>query len=285
MPSGSHGGSGGSHSSGGSSFGGHSSHGGSFSSRPRGPMHFRWGRRVYVLPQKQSSIISKFIPWIVLSVFFAIFSSILLTSANYYLKKIRRDYDYYQDMIAVAEADENYIRTGYATDHFYNDDCGKWYFTYKIARDDSRGAWLEGYTYSCYTREEIKNYPIDSTITIVVNSKVVTDKTDSIPLHYKDMSIERDGEYTSNLKSKRIALTLVIISGLTFTTLIVVEIRLVVKYKQPAPSSTSNNNPTDTTANKSTTPNTKVFKRCEYCGKVSKDENAEKCPNCGAKLE
>lgn len=284
MPSGSHGGSSGSHSSGGSSFGGHSSRGGSsrsFGSGPRGPRRFRWGGRVYVLTDKHASRFSAFMSGIIISIFFAIIGFIILMSTNSYLKKIETDYYYYQDMISYAESHHEYLKTGYVTDHFYNYDCEKWYYTYKIARDDASGSWLEGYTYSCYTREEIKNIKIGSEIRIAVNSSYVTDKTDSIPLDYKNMPLSRDGEYVDNLGQKRIAILLLVISGSCCTLFIGLEIRLVVKHKQ-----LEHEFPTENTSSTSNQTNsTKVFKKCAYCGKVAKDENAHTCPHCGAELE
>lgn len=281
MPSGSHGGSSGSHSGGGSSSGGSGSggSGGIFSSRPQGPRSFRWRNRIYVLSEKQSSQLSSLKFGIIISIFFMLCSSFVLIGINQSLKKIKVDYYYYQDMITYAESHPEYLRTGYVTDHFYNENCEKWYFTYKIEQDDHPGYWLEGYTYSCYTREEIKNFKINSSIEIAVNSSYVTSKTDSIPLDYKNMPLTKDGEYAQYLKIKHISIGVLVVTGVLCIVFIGLEIHIVTKAKQLS-SSTSSTNKSTEQANL-----TKNSRKCAYCGQVVNNKYIEKCPYCGAKLE
>lgn len=286
MPSGSHGGSLGSHSSGGSSFGGGSRGGSSFGGgRPRGPRHFRWGRTVYVLPTRQSSILSILKIFILLSFMFAVFGLIFFMGSKQEIKKIETDYYYYQDMITHAEANPEYMKTGYVTDHFYNEDCDKWYYTYKIKREDMSmlEVYLDGYTYSCYTREEIKAIPIDSEIQIAVNTKVVTDKTDSIPLDYKDMPLERDGEYVDAMGERTLGKNLMIICGIAFVGLICVQVFIIAKYKQKKVDGEFGTPQSRDSIDSNQAPK-RTTKICDYCG-ATLDVNAKKCSSCGARLK
>lgn len=284
MPSGSHGGSSGSHSSGGSSSG--RSGGGGFStysSRSRVPRRFRWGRSVYIIPTKHAgklAIVSVLIPICFLALMFGF---IFFMTAKQEIKKIETDYYYYQDMIDNAESNPEYMKTGIVTDHFYNEDCDKWYYTYKIQRDDVDWVWLEGYTYSCYTREQVKQIPIDSVIQIAVNTRDVTGDTDSIPLDYKDMPLERDGEYVDAKGERTLGVWILIIGGIALGVDIIVGVVMVVKYKEKKVEGDFGTPMEREWINKMDNETKRTTKHCDYCGEIV-DINARKCPSCGARL-
>lgn len=300
MPSGSHGGSSGSHRSGGASFGGHGSSGSSGGShRGGGPNNhggphrdngwhhhvdvgyrrYRWGRTVYVVPSEKASIITI----LTCLIFFCfIFSTILAFDVAQSVKdvnNIKNDYYYYQNMISKAENNSEYLKTGFVTDHFLNEDCDKWYFTYKIARDDVPVGWLEGYSYSCYTLEEVSKFEIDSEIEIAVNSKVVTDSTDSIPMDYKNMPLKKDGEYLNCVKERTLDIVLLVSGCVGFVVLIAINIRVFTKYKEKVSNSNSRTKSSNSSYSKSGS-----AKHCSYCG-ASVSSNARNCSSCGAKIK
>ena len=117
MPSGSHRGSRGSHSSGGSrlggsrsSFGGGSRHiGGSHHHHSTIFMHhghprrFRWGHRYYVYSSGSQSILTLFIVLIFFAIMVIFAQSTMINSYKHDMTLIEEDYRYYQDLIANAE--------------------------------------------------------------------------------------------------------------------------------------------------------------------------------------
>lgn len=105
-------------------------------------------------------------------------------------------------MINRAEKDSSYVREGTITGTFYNSDCGKWYFTYVIPTDGGYGD-LEGYSYSIYDANEIKNFVPGETLEFAVGFTPVTLSTDSIDMGYKNKPLSDDGEYISIVKERR----------------------------------------------------------------------------------
>ena len=281
MPSGSHGGSRGSHRSGGSRGGGSSFRSGGSSSggsRQARPIIFRFGRTRYVIAPRWASIIS-------LLGFFIFFSAISLIGCVYslneakdYIRLIETDYHYYNQMIAKGENFEDYRRIGKITDHFYNDDCGKWYFTYEIDLEDMYGnviddLHLDGYTYSIFTFEEINKYPIGTDIQIAINTTTVKRTTDSIPILCKDYPIEADGEYIQAVQSYN--MTIFGVCGFAVVTagLIGGVIWIMVKKNEKQEINSDG-----------TVLVVKHERKCEYCGGVVGDGELH-CKSCGARVK
>ena len=138
MPSGSHGGSRGSHSSGGSSrSSGGGSHFGSRSSRSShnmssnrhyhhgGHHHHHRGRGGFVIVTSGSTGVLFFVSLFMVALIAAF--SFVLSNTNRNLATIETDREYYIDMIEYAESNSDYIKTGMITGKFYNEDCEKWY--------------------------------------------------------------------------------------------------------------------------------------------------------------
>lgn len=125
MPSGSHGGGGGSHGGGfggGSHFGG--GHRGSGSSR-RGPTPLRiwfFGHRYYV-PAEKTSALRGLVSVFVILLLFGIISTFMLVSANNQIEQIEVDHTYYVKMINYATTHPDFQKTGKITDKFYNSNC------------------------------------------------------------------------------------------------------------------------------------------------------------------
>lgn len=279
MPSGSHGGSGGSHSSGGSSSGGGFYSGGSSSgsgshggvSKSSRPINIRFFGRHYYISAHNSSKVSVFASVIFFCLIFLVISVVLLIDSNSQIKKIKVDREYYLNMIENAENDNDYLKVGYLTDKFYNEDCEKWYFTYEIPTDD--GKILSGYTFSVYTFEEISEFAIGMHMDFAVNSKVVTIYTDSINMGYKDIPLENDGEFISARDMKNYSILFISIMSALVVLFVVITILRIKKYAQKT--AVTKGEPKNLN-------NGEIY--CNYCGsKLNKNSN--KCNNCGASVK
>lgn len=274
MPSGSGGhGGGGSHfgGGGGSHFGG-GGRGGSGGGRPPRPIYFGFGGTRYYVPLKKSNAIRSFF---VLAIFFVVVAAVLMLGGfapNNDLKKITADRQRYIEMINRAEKDSSYVREGTITGTFYNSDCGKWYFTYVIPTDDGYGN-LEGYSYSIYDANEIKNFVPGETLEFAVGFTPVTPSTDSIDMGYKNKPLTDDGEYIDLIKERRnlrLFAALAVLAALSLGILGAVLLLRNLRKKETAGETTEDENGIP-------------IRRCEYCGSFLKDGET-KCPNCGASV-
>lgn len=274
MPSGSGGhGGGGSHfgGGGGSHFGG-GGRGGSGGGRPPRPIYFGFGGTRYYVPLKKSNAIRSFF---VLAIFFVVVAAVLMLGGfapNNDLKKITADRQRYIEMINRAEKDSSYVREGTITGTFYNSDCGKWYFTYVIPTDDGYGN-LEGYSYSIYDANEIKNFVPGKTLEFAVGFTPVTPSTDSIDMGYKNKPLTDDGEYIDLIKERRnlrLFAALAVLAALSLGILGAVLLFKNLRKKETAGETTEEENGIP-------------IRRCEYCGSVLLDGET-KCPNCGASI-
>lgn len=274
MPSGSGGhGGGGSHfgGGGGSHFGG-GGRGGSGGGRPPRPIYFGFGGTRYYVPLKKSNAIRSFF---VLAIFFVVVAAVLMLGGfapNNNLKKITADRQRYIEMINRAEKDSSYVREGTITGTFYNSDCGKWYFTYVIPTDDGYGN-LEGYSYSIYDANEIKNFVPGETLEFAVGFTPVTPSTDSIDMGYKNKPLTDDGEYIDLIKERRnlrLFAALAVLAALSLGILGAVLLFKNLRKKETAGETTEDENGIP-------------IRRCEYCGSVLLDGET-KCPNCGASV-
>lgn len=282
MPSGSHGGSRGSHSSGGSSRGSSSS-----SSSSRMSSSYSHGRRV----SHHSSyyhghhhhhhhhgggivITSKYAVFIFLIILASIFTFVFITSLNHnnqFLKKIETDREYYIGMIERAELNpDQYVKEGKITGLFNNDACNKWYIEYEIPT--STGGRLEGYTFSVYEYEEIKQYHVGQILEFAVDTPVVTSSTDSINMGYKDIPLENDGEYQDAKSTVTLMWVLTIASCTTIFGLFIGMFKKMKREKENEESKTQYS-PVSKSESQ--------FDYCPYCqSKMSKYSTS--CPNCGA---
>lgn len=268
MPSGSHGGSRGSHGGGGASFGGGgrgSYRMGGYRRVPRRRIYFIGGRR-YFLSSRWNSRFSALSTIASFSIFFLITAIMVLCVGISSKNDIATDYYYYQDMIADAEANPELIVEGEITDKFLNEDCGKWYYTYEFVADN--GSVVEGYTYSVYTREEIRKFTIGDTILLAVNMIDTNQKTDSIPMDYKDIPLSNDGEYANAQKFYTIGLVGTIVIGAVIIGVAISMFVIVSKHKQLATDEVIENE-------------TSATRYCAYCGAMLAEDEAN-CRHCGA---
>ena len=288
MPSGSHrGGRSGSHSSGGSRSGGSFSSSRSFGGSRhiggghyhggfhhyRRPIRFHFGRRYYVYSSGTQSVLSVFLVFLFFAIIFTFGFSGLRNADQHELKVIEEDYYYYQDMITRARA-KGYIVEGTVVDKFYNEDADRYYIIYSI--ETASGDDLEGYTYSCYTRQEASKYQRGGKIEIAVDSVPITLSTDSVNTDYYGMPLGKDGEYInaqSSLRKDTIGFVICIIIDIALVAIIVIY-----AYKKKE---VEEEKAVATTAANTTSIEQESEKYCSYCGSVM-SKSATKCSSCGA---
>ncbi len=282
MPSGSHGGGGGSHFSGGSSFGGGGSRGGSSGGgggRPRGPMRFHIGHHYFIISEGRAGFLSFLTALMFMAIFLIVTLSITLGVSDKAINKIKVDRAYYLDMIEYAELHNEYLVNGEVTDRFYNEDCDRWYVTYKINyQENGVDKTLNGYTFSVYTSEAIRSIRVGDSMQLAVNSNPITSNTDSINVDYKNIPLTDDGEYIKCINGKKISITIISIASVVVAGCIAGAILIVIKSKQKQQAKVAEEKAKELAEEK------RLNRRCPYCsGKLSPDD--KKCPNCGASLD
>lgn len=296
MPSGSHGGGhggshGGSSGGGGSHWGGGSSRGGSFRRRP---MYVYWGHTRYVVGSRASAFISLLLVLLVFA-FFGIFTtSMLRTGATSQIRLIEQDYIYYHNMIDNAKVNpDDLIVDGVVKSKFYNTTVKKWYVTYKFL--DDNGVWVDGYTFALYSNEEAMEFKTNDTIKLAVDGVPITQETDSIPLDYEYMPLEKDGYYVvykNQHRGAKIAQGVCI--GIAAGIIVLSVVIAYTNKKKVEDSSNSNAKPQQTASNpkfEKEANNERVERDftenvtyCQYCGATMK-KGKLKCPECGAKQD
>lgn len=266
MPSGSHGGSRGSHSGGGSrsgSYGGSRGSSGSLRTRV-----FIIGGVRYGLPTVWNTRYNTLSTFLSIAMFFLFFAVMTIVGGVSNIEDIKRDYMYYDDMIAMAEIDDRYTVEAVITDKSLGEG-GKWFFDYQFVADD--GWKVPGYTYSIYTYEEIKQFTIGQKIVLATNAIDTTYISDSIPMLCKGVSYTVDGDYieADNMKNWGIGFTCVL--GVAVVGIITAQIMIVKKHKTISPQE-----------EKTINAYMKKKKTCAYCGSTLGEED-KKCYSCGAK--
>ena len=276
MPSGSHGGSGGSHGgfSGGGSFGGSSfSRGSSSYGRrgPRGPRYIHFGRRTLIITTGRQSLISIFTFFLVVAFLFVLATGSALSQAKDHAKMIEEEYRYYCAMVHNAEKNEDFIVDATVKDVFYQDQYERYYMTYSFRADN--GYECTGYTFSIYTLE---NLPMaGDEFKLAVNSTTVTSDTDSVPMDYVDTTLEDDGEYLYYKKqiNKNTLLLVGIIVGMVALVGCIVAVVLTAKKKEEEKEQ----------AKEQEEIAKEKAKYCEYCG-TKIQEGDRTCTSCGSRL-
>ena len=273
MPSGSHGGSRGSHSSGGSrSSSGSSSFGGSFfgGGTRRGHHHSRsnvliFGRTYHL--GKPIGIVALILMIAIFFSFITMFAGFaIMPSEKKEIEKIKEDYYYYQDIISLGN-----FTTAEVTDIFSN--AGKYYITYSI---DLPNSYLD----SVYTRSEAMHLLSVGEVQVALNKPLsqADFNTDSIPTDYKNMPLTNDGEYLMALKGLK---TSRICAYAGLSVMVGAIIILVVMSKKSAKKESTQ---TTSSSTPQTTDNPQQYLTCPHCGcKIRPHQNS--CSACGNKLK
>lgn len=296
MPSGGHGGGGGSHfggssGGGGSHFGGSS--GGSYhdDNYRRRPTYIRHGRSVYVYhfggrPYYMSTHAAGFLPFLFTLFFIFAFASIFLfvsssSTNNAKIQTIINHHNYYIEMIDDAKADSNLMIQGKVVNYYEYEDSGKYYITYSFEVPSAPGKWVNGESYTIYTHAQASKLwndynagGFDIAIPIPKTSITASNYTslDSVNADYENFSLEDDYEYEMLQKSaSSIRITKVAFTAVSVVLLVVIILIFAKNLKKDDEKEA---------VETSTVSSTKVSKKCKYCGSTLK-EGETKCPNCG----
>lgn len=295
MPSGSHGsgsiGGGSSHFGGGG--GGGSSH---FGGRSNGSTRvyrtriFYVGGRPYRLSSRGNNLSAVctifFLMFFMLC--FGLFAAFAGNASD--IKQIEEDYNKYQHMIVVAKQN-GWITTAEVYDYQERSD-GSCRILYRLPYTDGDGT-LEGWSFYVYNLQEAHAL-LDTFVPIALDKEKVTNATDSVPMDFENMPIERDGEYVAIKNSKPYLLTFAcVFAGLS----VVCIVGMVIVRKKFAELVTDNekeNGNAKTTYTeeqldedvKKYAGNKEEKKQeytyCAYCGGKMKITDT-KCPSCGAR--
>ena len=282
MPSGSHGGSSGSHGGfrggGGSSFGGGGFRrsGSSGHVTPRGPRHIRWfGGRTIIISTGRQNLLSFIAFFVVCCIMCAVagFSSASTTKSD--LVMIEEEQRYYLSMVSDAEADPDLQTTGKVTGVFYKQEYEKYYITYEFY---SGSATYSGYTFSIYTLESAPKKGTE--ILLAIDDEVIDSSTDSVPMDYKNYTLEDDGEYMM-LKERLSYNRAIGFGGIAGVILLVGGAVLVVataKKKEAEEKAETEKKEEEKQQEE------ERKKYCQYCGSKVNPEDVT-CGQCGASLK
>lgn len=211
---------------------------------------------------------------IVLIVVFAVVKEAFNPLPDVSPRQIEEDFVYYQSMIANAPASQ--IVEGTITSTPLNFKCGKYYFTYEFTHPRISNYTCTGYIYSVFTKEEIEKYRVGDTIDIVVE---LTDNlnADSVPVVFKDFSLEDDGEYLV-VKGWSTATTIavIVLVGVFALCFVIIIVNNVKNRKLQRESGGARLG--DSASSSSTT---SQLRKCSYCGTIIPSGKTS-CPNCGS---
>lgn len=301
MPSGHSGGSSGGHFGGGSfshsggyfgsshstvRSGGHFAGSGSFSST-RPIMHRPWyrprvvvfgGRQVY-LGTGRASAASVLGVLIVIALLVTAFLGFSWSDNESKLSAIRADYEKYHAMAEYAYAHPEYQHEAVVDDYEPYDMFGKYCIFYHFTSQD--GHKVEGYSFYVYSFHEAAELKFNGvSLALDVPYSNSTAATDSVPLDYRDASLDDDDEYLDILESRdttRVA-TFVLIGMSVLLILSSVLVRATAS-KATAEQIAADKQATTSTTNNQSTP-TGTW-RCDYCNTLN-DNSKERCDACGA---
>lgn len=283
MPSGSHGGSAGGHSSGGASFGGGRSFGGGYRSRPVRvrPYYFPFFGHTYVIGTQRHSHIMALVGGAFLTGFVFVICLVMSLSQTD-IKKIKNDRDYYLNMINTAKAEQTVQAE--VKGQFLGEG-GKYYITYNIKLPNGNYLWAEnGYSFSLYSMTEASAIYSGGTIQIIVDRLPLTSDTDSIPLDYTNFELEDDGSYIAEMRTVQITRVISYIAGALLLVLLFFIVKLAFSHKQTEeetkaaatiPVSTGAGQAQGQTDNR-------IY--CAYCGGVM-EAGQDSCPRCGSRTK
>jgi len=300
MPSGHGGGgfSGGGHSGGhfgGGSFsgsrGGH--FGGARSSAAMG-IHRPWysprvmvfgGRTVY-LGSGRASAVSVLSVFVVLTIIATIIAGAIWSDAKDKLETIKADYAFYHAMAENAAANTNYQTTGTVTGIERYEEGTKYciFYTFKTTSGSST---VEGYSFYVYDYASAAQLKSSGSVILALDTTVdkIIKTTDSVPLDYKDTTLDDDDEYLHYVTTRKVArvATLGLVAVSVVLILSAVLVPLTAK-KATAEQIAESKNGTSTNANNDNQNTPAGTWRCAYCGTLN-DNGKERCDGCGAKRQ
>ncbi|MBS7400921.1 MAG: hypothetical protein KIG16_00195 [Eubacteriales bacterium] len=273
----------------------------SFTPRPHRPFYqprvvFFGGHHVY-LDSGRASTVSVLGVLIAIAVIVTIFLAFgWLGSGNDVneyqeeMNRIESDYDKYHKMAEYADEHSEYTTHGDVK--YFEEYPGSGKYCIFYAFDTPNGRVEDGSSYYVYTKaeaEELKAYGVD--LALEERHSISNRYTDSVPLGYKDTTLEDDAEYVYyrdlyNAAASEADDSKGFMRG-AFLTSVGVTVGLVLLYvlvNATAKKATAEQIAADkqgTTASTDTKTTPAGTWRCEYCSTLN-DNSKERCDGCGA---
>lgn len=268
-----------------SSFGGSSHFGGSHRSSGSSRVHMpsmRWrphttvifGRPVYFGAGRAttSSLLSVLI---VLAVMVAVVLGINWYNYEEDLTFMRENYNHYHGMAVSAELDANYQVLATVTGIEEWKDSGKFRVLYEYGL-------IDGYSFYVYDEAIALQLKRDG-VTLAIDDKktMISLLTDSIPLDYKDTTLEDDAEYVDCAKTRdSLRLATILVAGLAGAMFVIsLIVSLTAKKATPEQIAATEKAKFGQSAKTAETPNGTW--RCVYCDTLN-DSTETTCDGCGA---
>ncbi len=245
-----------------------------------GPSVVFIGSRGYSFTSKRQVTLSLLIVLLFFMVVLSFVGGMMMNSNQNNVEIIKADYEKYNAMIEYAESNPEYIVQGRITGIFLDEGHSKYFYTYMIKTQ--YGSILHGNTFYTYTLDFIQSqeYSIGTTIMVAVDNYPVTLETDSIPMDFKNFTIDDDEEYQMALTSIRNGkiMLAVGVSVSSVTLLVAIIVFFTTKKVEKANQTASSYS----TSGEDVFIEEKLEKNvCPYCGtRIS--PNSSNCPNCGA---
>lgn len=268
-----------------SSFGGSSHFGGSHRSSGSSRVHMpsmRWrphttvifGRPVYFGAGRAttSSLLSVLI---VLAVMVAVVLGINWYNCEEDLALMRDNYNYYHEMAVNADLDPDYQIYATVTGIEKWKDSGKFRILYRLD-------YIDGYSFYVYDYETIKQLGDKVLLAIDDRKTNISSLTDSVPLDYKDTTLEDDAEYMEYAKTRDAwRLGTILVAGLAGAMFV---ISLIVSLTAKKATEEQIAETEKAKAGQSTSATAEVPNgtwRCVYCNALN-DSTKTECDGCGA---
>ena len=206
-----------------------------------------------------------------------IFTFVMFVSGAFMtVRTIKKDYEYYHQMIATAEANEKLIVDGHfkRATKILDSDVDKYYIEYYFYTEDDGGTKVDGETYSVYDTATALSYEEGDIIKLAVDEYPTSYWTDSIPMDFKNYDYKDDGEYPIAKRTSNIFTVIFVLCGSAIVAGVVINAIYSKKIEALAKDLYKYRKAKSGSANATT-------KKCRYCGSELKNgENS--CANCGA---
>lgn len=244
------------------------------------------GRQVY-LDSGRAGATSVLLIFLILGIIVSIIMGLGWAGANEDLDVTKKDYAYYNNLAMYASNNPDYQIEADVTGIEQHEDSDKWcvYYVFKT----SSSANVEGYSFCVYSYEDAHALYVAKKVTLALDTKndSITGYTDSVPLDYKDVSLEDHAEYADFLAESQTMRNFTFVSVGITAVLGAIAILIPLTAKKPTAEqlaeSKNVNNETSTT-NSNSNGATSTGWRCVYCNTLN-DNSKNSCDGCGAKRQ
>ena len=157
------------------------------------------------------------------------------------------------------------------------------FYTFKT----TTGSKVEGYSFYVYDYTVASQYKSSGSVILALDTTVdkINTTTDSVPLDYKDVTLDNDDEYVHYNATRNVARTATfVLIGISVAMILgTVLVPLTAKKATAEQIAESKNGSANSTTSETQSAPAGTW-RCSYCG-VLNDNGKERCDGCGAKRQ